>query len=396
MMPALPPGGFLFEHVLAFAHLLREMGIRVGPGQAVELARALEIAGITNREDFRAAARCTLIRRAEDLPLFDIAFAFFWRTEGNDPMLLAIPTVKLPTPSRLRLPRRKQPTSNDEPREQIEEEIQVGVTLAYARDEQLRTKDFGTFSWEEVQAARELLRRMRWRLDERRTRRKQPARRGHLLDARRTIRTAMRSGGTPLTLRWRTVRTHQRPLVVLCDISGSMDRYSRILLHFIHTMSSGLRDVESFVFGTRLTRITRLLRRRDIDDAVADVSKQVVDWSGGTRIGETLKEFNYRWGRRVLGRGAVVLIISDGWDRGEATVLSHEMDRLQRSCHRLIWLNPLLGKADYQPITKGMQAALPFVDDFLPVHNIQSLEQLGAQLAKIGAGRPARRQRPTP
>jgi uncharacterized protein with von Willebrand factor type A (vWA) domain len=172
-----------------------------------------------------------------------------------------------------------------------------------------------------------------------------------------------------------------------------MDRYSRILLQFVHTISNGLRDVEAFVFGTRLTRVTRLLRERDIDDAVAMVSKQVVDWSGGTRIGETLKQFNYQWGRRVLGRGPVVLVISDGWDRGDPKVLGREMERLQRSCHRLIWLNPLLGGANYQPLTQGMQAALPHVDDFLPVHNLLSLEQLGEKLSAIDSGRPERRQR---
>ncbi len=175
-----------------------------------------------------------------------------------------------------------------------------------------------------------------------------------------------------------------------------MDRYSRILLQFVHTISNGLRDVEAFVFGTRLTRITRMLRERDIDDAVAEVSKHVLDWSGGTRIGAALKEFNFVWGRRVLGRGAVVLLISDGWDRGDPELLSREMARLQRSCHRLIWLNPLLGSRDYQPLTQGMQAALPYVDDFLPVHNLLSLEQLGAKLSALGSARPARKQRPLP
>jgi uncharacterized protein with von Willebrand factor type A (vWA) domain len=211
---------------------------------------------------------------------------------------------------------------------------------------------------------------------------------------RRLLRRNLRYGGEPIELTWRAQRTHQRPLVVLCDISGSMDRYSRILLQFVHTISNGLRDVEAFVFGTRLTRVTRLLRERDIDDAISAVSKHVNDWSGGTRIGETLKDFNFFWGRRVLGRGAVVLLISDGWDRGDAKLLGNEISRLQRSCHRLIWLNPLLGSRDYQPLTQGMQAALPYVDDFLPVHNLASLEQLGEKLSAIGGRRPERKQRP--
>jgi uncharacterized protein with von Willebrand factor type A (vWA) domain len=212
---------------------------------------------------------------------------------------------------------------------------------------------------------------------------------------RRTLRRSWRFGGEPVELSWRHIRTEPRPLVLICDISGSMERYSRILLQFAHAISAGLGDVETFVFGTRLTRITRQLRHKDIDDAIDAVSKHVVDWSGGTRIGEAIKEFNFRWGRRVLGRSPVVLLISDGWDRGDPELLAREMDRLQRSCYRLIWLNPLLGTPGYEPLTVGMQAALPFVDDFLPVHNLVSLEQLGAKLAALGPQRPARRQRMT-
>jgi uncharacterized protein with von Willebrand factor type A (vWA) domain len=195
------------------------------------------------------------------------------------------------------------------------------------------------------------------------------------------MRRALRTGGEALMLPRRTRKRRRRPLVVLCDISGSMDRYSRILLQFVYSMSAGLRNVEAFVFGTRLTRITRLLRNRDIDEAVADVGRQVLDWGGGTRIGEALKEFNFRWGRRVLGHGAIVLLISDGWDRGDPEIIRREAARLQRTSHRLIWLNPLLGREGYQPLTRGLQAALPYVDDFRPVHNLQSLEQLGDVLS---------------
>jgi uncharacterized protein with von Willebrand factor type A (vWA) domain len=237
---------------------------------------------------------------------------------------------------------------------------------------------------------------MRWQIEERPTRRRRPDRRGRVLDFRRTLRRSTRYGGELVELAWRETRTTPRPLVVICDISGSMERYSRILLQFVHAITEGVDEVESFVFGTRLTRITRQLRHRDIDDALDAVSKHVLDWSGGTRIGDAVKEFNFRWGRRVLGRGPVVLLISDGWDRGEPELLRREMDRLQRSCHRLIWLNPLLGSPGYEPLTVGMQAALPFVDDFLPVHNLVSLEQLGAKLATLAAKAPARRQRPVP
>ncbi|MBC8160018.1 MAG: VWA domain-containing protein [Roseiflexaceae bacterium] len=380
--------GYLLEHVLGFVGLLREMGVAVGPGQALDMTQALEYAPMTSREDFRAAARCTLINRREDLPLFDAAFTFFWRTEGADPMMLAIPQTPVPGKP-LRLPRRPRPQEGgDQPQQE-----EITLQLAFSANELLRKKDFGSFSWEEVQAAKAMMRTMQWRIEERRTRRRRPAKRGRQIDMRRLLRRNLRYGGEPLDLTWRERRRVQRPLVVVCDISGSMERYSRILLQFIHAVTGGLRNVESFVFGTRLTRITRMLARRDIDEALGEVGKQVLDWSGGTRIGEAVKDFNYRWGRRVLGRGAVVLLISDGWDRGEPELLSREMDRLQRSCHRLIWLNPLLGSPGYQPLTRGMQAALPFVDDFLPVHNMNSLEQLGERLSAIGERRPARRQR---
>jgi len=384
----------LLEHVLAFTHLLRAMGVDVSPGQALDLVRALDHVPITSREDFRGAARCTLIRRHEDLPLFDAAFAFYWRMSANDPMLLAIPKVKVPARP-LRLPRRPRDADDARKGAQNEEEQQkVEFLLSFSANETLHTKDFGSFTWEEVQACKALLKKMVWRIEPRKTRRKRPTPRGRRLDMRRVLRRNLRYGGEPIELAWREVRVRPRPLVVLCDISGSMERYSRILLQFVHTISSGLRDVETFVFGTRLTRITRLLRERDIDDAIDMVSKQVHDWSGGTRIGETLKTFNYTWARRVLGHGAVVLLISDGWDRGDPQLLGREIARLQRSCHRLIWLNPLLGGRDYQPLTQGMLAALPYVDDFLPVHNLVSLEQLGEHLSSLGSYRPERKQRP--
>lgn len=389
--------GNLLGHLLSFGYLLHEMGVPVGPGQMVDLVGALEHINLANREDFRATMRCMLVLRREDLPLFDMAFEFFWRkASGSDLetelMQSIIPQTRIPR-RQLRLPKRKDPDEPEPEGEREREELEIQLT--YSAGEALRTKDFGQFSWEEVQACKELLRKLRWRVEERRTRRKRPERRGRLLDFRRTLRRNMRYGGEPIQLAWRAVQTETRPVVVICDISGSMERYSRILLQFVHAISAGLTDVESFVFGTRLTRITRQLRHKDIDDAVTAVSKHVVDWSGGTRIGDAVKEFNFRWGRRVLGHGPVVLLISDGWDRGDPQMLSREMDRLQRSCHRLIWLNPLLGSPGYQPLTVGMQAALPFVDDFLPVHNLVSLEQLGEKLSALGQRRPERRQRLT-
>ncbi|HMQ32404.1 MAG TPA: VWA domain-containing protein [Chloroflexaceae bacterium] len=393
-MDEIKPGN-LTTHILAFGYLLREMGVPVSPGQMLDLLGALEHVPLTSRADFRATMRCMLVLRHEDLPLFDTAFEFYWRPAPSaNPeahlMQTLIPQVKVP---RRQLRLRQRQDESETPPEEGREREELELQLTFSRDEQLRTKDFAQCTWEEVQAAKELIRRMRWRVEERPTRRRRPDRRGQLLDFRRTLRRSMRHGGVPLQLAWRETRTTPRPVVVICDISGSMERYSRILLQFVYAVTEGLEDVESFVFGTRLTRITRQLRHRDIDEAIDRVSKHVLDWSGGTRIGDAVKEFNFRWGRRVLGRGPVVLLISDGWDRGDPVLLRREMDRLQRSCHRLIWLNPLLGTPGYEPLTIGMQAALPFVDDFLPVHNLASLEQLGAQLSTLSARPTARRQR---
>lgn len=387
--------GYLLQHLLAFGQLLREVGIPASPGQMLELITALEHINIGERDDFRAAARCVLVMRHEDLPVFDTAFAFFWRNltrsdSAEELLQQVIQTTKIKRPRQLRVPNR--PSEDRNAKNSDEREERINMQFTFSAKETLRMKDFAQFSWEEVQAAKELLRKLEWRIEERPTRRRRPAATGRQFDMRRTLRMNMRYGGEPIELAWRETRTHQRPLVVLCDISGSMERYSRILLQFVHTISNGLRDVEAFVFGTRLTRITRQLRQQDIDDAVESVTKQVLDWSGGTRIGDAIKEFNFKWGRRVLGRGPVVLLISDGWDRGEPTLLSKELYRLQHSCHRLVWLNPLLGSPDYRPLTVGIQAALPHIDDFLPVHNLVSLEQLGEKLSQLGTRRPERRQ----
>lgn len=238
---------------------------------------------------------------------------------------------------------------------------------AYSAVERLRKKDFEQFSWDEEQEAKRLMAELCWNVGLRSTRRKILARHGPYLDMRHMLRRNLKQGAEMIELVWCKIKRKPHPLVVICDISGSMSLYSRLLLHFIHTISNGRLKVKAFVFGTRLTRITHQLKKCNVDEAIKDVSKTVQDWSGGTRIGDALHHFNHTWGRRVLGRGAIVLIISDGWDRCDRMILRHEMERLQRSCHRLIWLNPLLGSPDYPPSTIGMKTALPFIDDFLPV-----------------------------
>jgi hypothetical protein len=259
----------------------------------------------------------------------------------------------------------------------------IELTKTYSERDSLRKRDFADLSDEELEEVRRLISELVWKLGERVSRRHRSGH-GTRLDLRRTLRQSLRHGGEVLTFAHREPRKKPRPLVVLADISGSMERYTRLLLHFIYSLTQGLRQrVEAFAFGTRLTRLSRHMRQRDIAKALSGVSHAVTDWSGGTRIGESLETFNYDWARRVLGGGAVVLLISDGWDRGDPELLSKEVDRLRRSCHRLIWLNPLLGSPEYEPLTRGMVAALPYVNDFLPVHNLESLEELARHLERL-------------
>jgi hypothetical protein len=235
-----------------------------------------------------------------------------------------------------------------------------------------------------------------WRVRERQTRRRRPGH-GRLLDLRRTLRKNLRYGGELLDWAEREPKVKPRPLVIIADVSGSMERYTRLLLLFTYGLAKALEQkVEAFVFSTRLTRITQQLRERNLERALREVSLAVPDWSGGTRIGEALQDFNFKWGRRVLGRGALTLVISDGWDCGDVEVLRDEISRLQRSSRRLIWLNPLLGSPDYEPLTRGIQAALPFIDDFLPVHNLASLHDLASHLEGLSERRPQRQQQRRP
>lgn len=412
-------GELLLARIVDFARLLWELGLDVGPGRVVEVADSLPLINVADRVEFYTFLKLNLVSKHEQEAIFDAAFAYFWRGRGENPNTRdrdeeerqrARRTLALPrhrqgdeehNATRISMRQQQQqrhPASRlaDARRRKRDTEHDEGDrTQTFSADEVLRRKDFEQFSWDEMREARELMARARWKLGERQTRRLKAARHGHRLDLRRTVRASLRTGGEPVELKLRSIRRKPRPLVILCDISGSMSLYSRLLLHFVHTVSNGLENVETFVFATRLTRITRQLARRDVDEAIADVTKSVRDWSGGTRIGEVLRVFNYRWARRVLGRGAVVLIISDGWDRGDVSVLGEEMARLQRNCHRLMWLNPLLGQDDYRPVTAGMRAALPYVDDFLPANNLDSLFALGRALEAVDdTRRPARAIRP--
>jgi uncharacterized protein with von Willebrand factor type A (vWA) domain len=379
--------------------LLRGLGLDVNPGRMIDLVHALDYIEVGRKADFYNAVRSLLVHRREDIPLFDEAFEAFWRKPADGWTTLDLRAMgerkRLRRPLFAAPPLRQPPAvapqaEADQPH--ADEPPIVQVTLTYSAREVLRHKDFATLTGEELDAIKQLIATLVWQLGERRTRRKQPGH-GQLLDLRRTLRRNMRYGGEVIEWAYREPKVKPRPLVIMADISGSMERYTRLLLHFIYSLTAGLdQPVESFVFGTRLTRVTRQLHERDVDQALREVTRAVPDWSGGTRTGEALKSFNFDWGRRVLGRGAVVLLISDGWDRGDVDLLRVEMARLQRSCHRLIWLNPLLGSPDYEPLTRGMQAALPYVDDFLPVHNLASLEDLARRLSDLDQRPLARRQ----
>jgi uncharacterized protein with von Willebrand factor type A (vWA) domain len=393
-------GGYLLGHILRFGRMLRLMGVQVSLRQMLDLVEATQYVPITEQLNFYCAARALLVNRREDLPVFDQAFEIFWRSI-HQPQL----DQKRSGPGkRARLP--GEPDAGPpggEQSEQLEHAPGEGAgepTLAaqiarYSPLEILRHKDFGEMSWEEIQAAKRAIAQLDWKLGERRTRRYHPGHKGRL-DLRRVMRDNLSKGGELVTLAHRMRAHHPRPLVILCDVSGSMERYSRMLLHFIHALTHGLTgvDVEAFVFGTRLTRVTHHLRHKDVDESMDQVGKTVLDWSGGTRIGEAIKTFNFQWARRVLGRGAVVLIISDGWDRGDVDLLTCEMARLQRSAYRLMWLNPLVGANEYQPSQRGMAAALAFVDDLLPGCNLASLEQLAGVLSDVRLHRPERKQHP--
>lgn len=392
-------GGQLLSHAVGFSRELRAEGIVITPGQTTTFVQGLAEIPIFDPQAFYHTARTTLVTRHEDYPKFEGAFWKFWQKLGLErfPGEL-LQQTQIPAQKKEQKPRPgevgrepKKPSQGEGPPIPV-----IDRALTYSEQEVLRQKRFDHMSEAELEAARRLLSSFDWRISLRPTRRRQPAHSGNFLDLRKSFRKALKHQGEFVRLERRSRQTKPRPLILIADVSGSMERYSRMLLHFLHAFAQaqtrqGVRTVEAFAFGTRLTRITRSMKKRSVDAALAEVGRTVKDWSGGTRIGGSLHQFNRTWAKRVLGRGAVVLLISDGWDQGEPELLAFEMERLQKSCHRLIWLNPLLGTPGYQPLTRGLQAALPFTDDFLPVHNLASLEELARALESLPE-RPATRR----
>ena len=395
-----PSPGHILHNILLFGRVLRELGLDVHSGRMLDVVEVLGEVGFRRRQDLSLALRTLLVHRQQDLQLFDEAFRVFWRAPKDRKSRLDLRSIG--EQRRYRQPLVAPPKSDAEMdgggdiNGDVEEPgDMITLTRTYSAREVLRGKDFAEYTESEVAEARRIMEGMAWDLGTRRTRRWEQGS-GPEQDMRRIVRRNLRYGGEVLKLPERRRKVKERPLVLICDISGSMERYTRMLLHFIHTLKGGMRNVEAFVFATRLTHITNQLAYRGVDDAVREVSKSVPDWAGGTRIGEALKAFNHRWARRVLGWGSVVIVISDGWDRGDPELLGNETARLQRSCHRLVWLNPLLGPPEYEPLTRGLQAVLPYVDDHMPVRNLASLEGLAEHLSNLGSRRGARPQQMPP
>ena len=375
----------LVSNLLVFGRLLRSRGLEVHVGRLLDVVEALQHVNLGLRDDVFHTCRTLLVHRHEDLAAFDRAFDAFWRGHGAmfEPRGGGADDRDAPGS-----PPPEPGTGAHEARSAgdigIADDTVAGMIQTWSDAEVFARKDFAAFSAKETARARAALDRLEWTSGRRRTRRWVPGG-GPRIDLRRALAQSVRTGGDVVRLPRRRRRTRPRPVVVLCDVSGSMERYSRVLLHFAHTLAARDRRVDAFVFSTRLTRITRQLRARRVDTALASVSSVVPDWSGGTRIGDALRQFHQRWGRRMPRGGSVVLLVSDGWDRGDPAILCDQIKRLRRRCHRLIWLNPLIGTANYEPLTRGLQAALPFVDDFWPARTLTNLADLALHLNALAA-----------
>ncbi|MRX31671.1 VWA domain-containing protein [Aminobacter sp. MDW-2] len=380
--------GRIADNIVYFARALRKAGMRVGPASVMDAIEAVLAAGIGSRDDFYWTLHAVLVSRHEDHATFDEAFRLFWKSRELIEKMLAMFSPVAPDRREKQKPRAAENRvsqamfeghHNSQPPREIPE-IEVDARFTVSGNEMLRGKDFAQMTASEMSDARREIAALRLPFDTVRTRRFKPDPHGGTVDPRAMMRAAARTGGQLILPKFRSVREVHPPLVVLADISGSMSQYTRIFLHFLHALAEKRRRVHTFVFGTRLTNLTRQMRHRDPDAALADCSAAVKDWSGGTRIGDTLGEFNRLWSRRVLGQGAVVLLITDGLERDDVSGLSEEMERLKKSCRRLIWLNPLLRFEGFEARARGVRAMLPYVDEFRPVHNLNALGDLCASL----------------
>ncbi len=408
--PAIVPSGpreavdghRVLARAVGFGRALRKAGLAIDVGAEIDFARALGVIDIGDREQVRAAGAAVFTRRRDDRPVYDQVFDRYWRRRSLQPNLEAPGTEQrpeavpaeqgepqdaaMPGDERSELPDDRQgmpvPTEGDGDEDETAPDLITISPDAYSRSQAIRHRDFDRMTAQELRDAERLVDLLEPRLEQRRTRRYELHPHGRRLAPRAMFRRNLGTGGEVVSWVWRRPVKRPRPLVVLCDISGSMERHSRLLLRFIQALSaSSTVRTESFVFGTRLTRVTRLLKDRDRDRALSKVADTVTDWAGGTRIGESFRDFNHRWARRTLRSSGVVIVVSDGWDRGDPRLVEVETARLRRNCHRLIWLNPLAGTPGYQPLAAGMRAAYPYIDDFLAAGTVASLERLGEILA---------------
>jgi uncharacterized protein with von Willebrand factor type A (vWA) domain len=390
------PRGRLSDNLVYFIRMLRAAGLPVGPAKVLDALAAVEAVGIDNRDDFREALAAVVVSKREHLVLFEQAFDLFWRNPRLLEKMLAAMLPKVQgrggvadeLPARLAQAMLPPPPPRGE---SVEDESDLDAAFSFSAREVLQKKDFATMSVHELAEVKALLRRMKLPLPQVPVRRTVASARGQRIDLRATLRRSVGAGGALTPLRFRTRRRRTPPLCVLCDISGSMDRYARMLLHFLHAITNDRHRVHVLTFGTRLTNITRYLRHRDVDVALERVAGAVEDWAGGTRIGQCLGDFNRIWSRRLLAQNAVVLLISDGLDADAGDGLAFEAERLSKSCARLVWLNPLLRYAGFEARPAGIRALLPHVDDFLPVHNLETLTDLAHALAKPAPGKAGHR-----
>ena len=372
-----PPAGEIADNIIGFARALRAAGVPVGPGAVIDAMNAIQLVDIGNRTDVFTTLEAIFIKRHEHTVIFAQAFDLFFRAaEDWKQMLDSVPLPnqpkKKPPPASRRVQEAFAPAPLTETLQTQSEEVRLSVS----DQEILQNKDFAQMTAAEIAEVTRAIARMKLPQAELRTRRYRPDARGQRLDMRRTLRGSLRTGGEIVDIRKLGRIEKPAPIVALLDISGSMSEYTRLFLHFLHAIIDARKRVSVFLFGTRLTNVTRSLRERDPDEALARCSALVEDWAGGTRIATSLHVFNKLWGRRVLGQGAIVLLISDGLEREADSRLAFEMDRLHRSCRRLIWLNPLLRYGGFEPKAQGIKMMLPHVDEFRPVHNLKSIEGL--------------------
>ena len=379
-------GDRIARDLLILPRLLRRTGINVSAERSRVYLQAIAEIDLERPDDMRAAGRTALISRQADLASFDLAFDLFWSLLRGGRLSMPVPSARRPKAEagQIELPVGVVPDG-------MASAIQRTARVTASSTELLRRTDFSAMTAAERAAAARFLERLQWSPGRRPSRRFRPSRNGARLDARATMRKSLATHGEPAVLLRRAPRVKRRPLVILCDVSGSMEAYTRLLLHMSHALARGWGRVETFTFGTRLTRITLQLRERRPDAALAHVSRAVSDWSGGTRIGDALHEFNLRWSRRVLGRGAIVLLVTDGWERGDPARLEQEASRLQRAAYRLIWLDPLSGTRDYSPDARGARALSGRTDDHLAANTLNSLSRIADLLGRVNGGRPVRR-----